>query len=46
MRFDGPGDSERPDKTVKLVDGDMLEARADEIPESTFTMEEAKAEDP
>ena len=32
------------DKTAKFVDGDVLEARGDEIPESTFT-EEAKAED-
>ena len=44
MRFDGPGDSESPDKTVKFVDGDVLEAKGDEIPEFTFT-EEAKAED-
>ena len=44
MRSDGPGGSESPDKTVKFVDGDVLEARGDEIPESTFT-EEAKAED-
>ena len=44
MRFDGPGDSESPDKTVKFVDGDVLEARGDEIPESTLTVE-AKPED-
>ena len=40
----GKGDSESPDKTVKFADGDVLEVRSDEIPESSFT-EQAKAED-
>ena len=43
MRFGEPGDSKSPDKTVKFADGDVLEARGYETPESTFT-EEAKAE--
>ena len=44
-RVDEHGDSESPDKTVKFVNGDVLEARGDEMPESKFTEEEAKAED-
>ena len=43
-RFDVVSDPEGRNKTVKFVDGDVLEARDNEIPECTFT-KEAKAED-
>ena len=37
MRFDGSCGSESPDKTVKFIDGDVLESSGDGIPESVFT---------